>query len=292
MEAVRKRVWEREVVVAYNRAQVAIHRQKKRLADSSMTEDSSLASTYSGTRLDNPKVPGSWTTTGHSHTHDSRPPGNSPLSVGSSIVHSSSNYHPAVGSWSPSSFGKFRTLSYFTELDGDGDNQVQSLKGIDLYQLRDFAAKEENAERNVEQTKSASDARYIIFLETCVMDDLDRAICRAKEQIPINFDSADYTSRLKHLIVMLKKYKLTGSLDDLQEAVYRAQEMTIATPLEHLVRPVRMADWINITFRKFGRTGSQDDLDAIITAREAGVEIFIDNSDSGGALRLQVGIPK
>lgn len=50
-----------------------------------------------------------------------------------------------------------------------------------------------------------------------------------------------------------------------------------------------MADWINITFQKFG---SQDDLDAIITAREAGVEIFIDNSDSGGALRLQVGIPK
>lgn len=92
--------------------------------------------------------------------------------------------------------------------------------------------------------------------------------------------------------MLIKKYKLTGSLDNLQEAVYRAQEMTIATPLEHLARPVRMADWTNITFQKFGRTGSQDDLDAIITAREAGVEIFIDNSDSGGALRLQVGIPK
>lgn len=56
--------------------------------------------------------------------------------------------------------------------------------------------------------------------------------------------------------MVIKKYKLTGSLDDLQEAVYRAQEMTIATPLEHLARPVRMADWINITFQKSGRTGS------------------------------------
>ena len=174
MEAVRKRVWEREVVIAYNRAKVAIHGQKKRLADSSTTEDSSLAGTYSGTRLDNPKVSGSWTTAGHSHAHDSHPPGNSALSVSSSIVHSSSNYHPAVGSWSTSSFGKFRTLSYFTELDGDGDNQVQSLKGIDLDQLRDLAVKEGNVECNVEQTKSASYVRYFIFLETCVMDDLEQ----------------------------------------------------------------------------------------------------------------------
>ena len=69
--------------------------------------------------------------------------------------------------------------------------------------------------------------------------------------------------------------------------------MIIATPLEHPARPVRMADWINMMFWKFGRMGSQDDLDdAIITAREAGVEIFIDNSDSGGTLRLQVSILK
>ena len=48
------------------------------------------------------------------------------------------------------------------------------------------------------------------------MDDLKRAIYRAKEQTLINFDSADYMPRLKHLIVMLiKKYKLTGSLDGL-----------------------------------------------------------------------------
>jgi hypothetical protein len=198
-------------------------------------------------------VSGSWTTTGHSHAHDSHPPGNSVLSVSSSIVHSSSNYHPAVGSWSTSSFGKFRTLSYFTELDGGSDNQVQSLKGIDLDQLRDLAAKEENVECNVEQTKSASYARYFIFLETCVMDDLEQYT-----ELKNKYLSTLTALIIQHLIVMLiKKYKLTGSLDDLQEAVCRAQEMTIATPLEHLARPVRMADWINITFQKFGRTGSQ-----------------------------------
>ena len=125
------------------------------------------------------------------------------------------------------------------------------------------------------------------------MDDLERAIHRAKGQIPINSDSSDYAPRLEDLIVMLiKKYELTGSLDDLQETILRAQEMIADTPLEHPNRPARISDWVKMMIYKCWRTGLQEDFDeAMIATREAGAVISVDNSHNGGPMTLKVRIP-
>jgi len=243
--------------------------------------------------LDNLRAPGSWATAGHSHAYGSHAPDGSAVSDSSSVVLASSSYRPATGPRSNNSLRKIETLSYYTGLDADGDNQEQPLKKMGLDQLCDLAAKEDYGECNIEQTKSASYIHYLLYSQTGAVDDLERAIHRAKQQIPLDLNRPDYTLRLKNLIVMLvQKYERTSSLDDLQETIFRAQEMIAATPLEHSDRPARIGDCINMMMHKCRRTGSQEDLDeAIITVKEAGAVVSIDKSDHGGRMSVQVKIP-
>jgi len=120
-------------------------------------------------------------------------------------------------------------LTYYTELDAQGNGKARLFNDMDLDQLRDLA------EDNAEQTKLISHVYYFIFLRTGAMKDLTRAIHCTEGQIPVNVDSLNYAPRLKDLIIMLiKRYKLTYSPDDLQEAIFCAQEMFMATPLDHL----------------------------------------------------------
>jgi hypothetical protein len=219
------------------------------------------------------------------------PPGDSVASTGSSEAGSS--YRPAAGTISTSSVRKFYGLKYYKELNGDRDGGSQSLNDMDLGQLRRLAANEEDGKRDIEQTKSIAHVYYSIFLKTGALEDLERSLDRAKEQMLVKVDNPQYAPRLKDLIVMLfKKYQHTNLLDDLQEAIFRAQEMMTSTPLDHPDRSARIGDCINMMFMKFDRTGSQDDLDeAIIIAQEAGTAVSVDILDSEGTMRMKVGIP-
>ena len=111
-------------------------------------------------------------------------------------------------------------------------------------------------------------------------------------QVSTGDDSPDYAACLKHLIVMLlKKYRRTSLLSDLQEAIFRAQEMVVATSLDHPDRSAQIRDWINMMLMKFRHTGLQEDLyEAIITAREVGASVSADNIDGRGFV-MKVGIP-
>ena len=128
-------------------------------------------------------------------------------------------------------------LKYY--LDGD-EVGWQSLKNMDIDELRHLAADEEAA---AGQTTLISHVYYPIFLKIGAVEDLEQAIARANEQMPVNTDNHHYAARLKDLIVMLvKKYQYTNSLSDLQEAIYRAQEMMAATPLGHPDGSARISD--------------------------------------------------
>jgi len=154
-------------------------------------------------------------------------------------------------------------LTYYTELDAQGNGKARLFNDMDLDQLRDLA------EDNAEQTKLISHVYYFIFLRTGAMKDLTRAIHCTEGQIPVNVDSLNYAPRLKDLIIMLiKRYKLTYSPDDLQEAIFCAQEMFMATPLDHPNCSAQMGEWINMMFTKFNCIGSQSDLnEAIVIAQ-------------------------
>lgn len=292
VEAARKRIREQQAEVVHKRARIASPSQEEQPQHLPSKEDASPAPNPepgSG----NTGAPECSTTAGHSHGYSSHAPGSSAMSASLSNMPTSNGCRPTMEARSADSLRKIGTLSYYTNLDAYDDNQVQSLEETSLDQLRDLAVKGEDAGGNVEQAELDSHVRYFIFLQTGAMDDLEKAIDRAKKQIPLSLDRLDYTTRLKDLIVMLiKKYERTSSLDDLQETIFRAQEMIAATPPEHPDRQSRMSDWIKMMIHKCGRTGLQDDLDeTIITAREAGVEISMDKSDDGGALRLGIGIP-
>lgn len=118
---------------------------------------------------------------------------------------------------------------------------------MDLVQLHRLAAngEKEKAKSDSEENKYMGRIYYAIFLKTEAMEDLERALDRTKEQMPIKIDDPLYTSCLKNLIVMLvKKYQHTDSQDDLQEAIFRAQEMVVATSPDHPDRWDRIHDWI------------------------------------------------
>jgi hypothetical protein len=125
------------------------------------------------------------------------------------------------------------------------------------------------------------------------MEDLERGVGRANEQMPVNTDNPHYEPRLKDLIVMLvKKYQHTNSPDDLQEAIFRAQEMMAATPLDHPDRSARMSDLITMILMKSRRMGSEDDFnEAIIIAREMGAVVSVEDSDGRGLMKVTVEIP-
>lgn len=292
LKTARERLQEHQVEVARKRAQIASLSQEKQPTYSPPTENTSTS-----TRFDDPTASISQAAAAISlGSNDHADPGNSVPGhavnfASSPKPHASSIYHPIGGTMSTSSIKKPKALTYYTELDAQENGKARSFNNMDLDQLRNLAM-EEDADSDVEQRKSAGHIHYFIFLKTGDLEDLKMAIRRAESLIPIKVDSPDYTSSLKDVIVMLvKKYEHTDSLDDLQEAIFRAQEMVAATPADHPDRPARMSEWIDMMFKKCGRTGLQDDLDeTMMAAGEAGVVISVDSSNGGGPT-LKVGIP-
>ena len=184
-------------------------------------------------------------------------------------------------------------LQYYKELDGNVIIESQLLKNMDLVDLRRLTVnEEEEAKSDTELNRCMGRVYYSIFLKTAAMEDLEHALDRTKKQIPIKVDNPRHAFRLKDLIVMLvNKYQHTNSQDDLQEAIFRAQEMVAATSLDHPDHSARMLDWIKMMFMKYNRTRSTDDfVEAKTTAQEAGVNFFTGISD-GGDPTLKVQIP-
>ena len=181
------------------------------------------------------------------------------------------------------------SLQYYNDVNED---KSRPFNDMDISELRRLAASGRDTQQGIEQTTSIAHVCYSIFLKTEAVEDLERAIQQANGQVSTGDDSPDYAACLKHLIVMLvKKYRRTSLLSDLQEAIFRAQEMVVATSLDHPDRSAQIRDWINIMLMKFRHTGLQEDLDeAIITAREVGASVSADNIDGRGFV-MKVGIP-
>jgi len=285
VEAARKRVRERQAESASKKARVASQGQEK-LPQSSPIGNTSIAYADSGTGFHNLTSSIAQTAAGDSLgcdgqvlSHDS-----AVSTISSGVLPSSSRRMTKTAS---TNIRSIETLEYYRELNGDGVSGSVSLKYMDLSQLRRLAENEEGAEWDMEQAKSIGCVYYFIFLKTGAIEDFERGIGRANEQMPFNMDQPHYAPRLKDLIVMLiKKYQHTNSPDDLQEAIFRAQEMMAATPLDHPDRSARMCDLITMMFMKSKRMGSELDLnEAIMTAREMGAVISIDDET------MKVGIP-
>ena len=290
VEIVRKRIRELDVETVADGAQAASQGQEKRPQRLPTTES------LSEPGFDNPNSPTSQAAAGN-HIVDSHDalPYDLIASTNSLEALPSSSHSRIVDPASTGFVGKVSNLLYYRELDGDVVVGSRLLKNMDLVQLRHLAVNGEKEQVNsdTEDDKHMGCVYYAIFLKTEAVEDLERALNRTKEQMPIKIDNPLYTSYLKSFIVMLvKKYQHTRSQDDLQEAIFRAQEMVAATSPDHPDRWFRIYDWIKMMFTKFCRTGLQDDLDEITTTvQEAGVNVYIDNADGGG-FTVKVGMPE
>ena len=175
-------------------------------------------------------------------------------------------------------------LLHYRELDGNAVVESLSLKNMDLDDLQRLAADEaEGSQSDTEQHEYMAHVYYYTFLKTGAIEDLNRALDRIKKQILIRTDNPGYTSSLKDLIIMLvKRYQHTRSQEDLQDAIFRAQEMVAATSLDHPDRWVRMLDWTRLMFMEPHHTGSPGDLlEATLLARKAGVHVAMDTLGGG-----------
>jgi hypothetical protein len=164
-------------------------------------------------------------------------------------------------------------LNYYTELSREENDHARSLLDTNSDQLRIIA----------NQGKPAGHVYDLIFLIVRTIEDMGEAIQQAEGQIPVRKDSSDYVARIKDLLKMLvKRYKQTGTVINLQEATFHARKLVEATPLNY---PGCPADRIKMMFEKSYCTGLQDDIDlAIAAAVEMDVEISNEDLARGGYL--------
>lgn len=289
LQSAREKLRERRMKTATNGpaegAQPASHDLKDRLQYLPTTCNTSTAHGHSGNRPDNPAPP-------LSHKALARDSISSP-NLSETLTDSGPS---RMGdTTSPYSVQGIGNLQYYKELDGDVVVESQFLNKMDLAHLRHLAENEEEEDEagsDSERNKYIGRVHYLIFKKTGVMEDLERALDRTKKQIPVRTDNPRFPSRLKDLIVMVvRKYQHTRALNDLQEAIFRAQEMVAATSLDNPERLARMADWIKLMFMKVSRTGLQEDFDEATTAvREVGLDTCIEKLDGGG-FTLQITSP-
>ncbi|PQE06673.1 serine threonine kinase protein [Rutstroemia sp. NJR-2017a BVV2] len=283
----RKRVQECQAQVARKRARVPHLNQQKPPLYSPTTKKSSTSSRINDT------------TASTSQTAMALSVGSKDHAIPSKLIDSASPPKPHASSSRQvleRSLKELTEITYYTELSTQGSGKALPFNDMGLDQLHDLAAQEENDDDDGDEQhiNTASNVSYFIFLKTNELEHLERAIQRAKRQIPMNADNPDYAPCLKDLIVMLfKKFEQTKSPDDLEEAIFRAMEMFVATPPDHPERPARMGDWIKLMFKKYSLTGMDEDLDeAMMTAREAGAVISVDSLDRGRILQIGIPIPR
>ena len=243
----------------------------------------SMLDSHTANTFDSPTLSTSQTQTGSGHHSDDgqdAPLYNSVDSETLAKASASSSHPPVEESTSTGRSSKTACLQYYNNLDGDVVVESQLLRTMDLPNLRRLAAM---IDSDPDRKGCIGRIHYAIFLKTNAMEDLERAIDRTKDQMPLKVEDPCFLFYLKDLITMLiKRYSGTDQLDDLQEAIFRAQEMVAATSIDNPDRLARLGDWSRMIFMKCDRTGSSMDLDeAILTLGEAGVDVDVDMLESG-----------
>ncbi|EPS45153.1 hypothetical protein H072_838 [Dactylellina haptotyla CBS 200.50] len=170
-------------------------------------------------------------------------------------------------------------LAYYDKVDRTKLGQFQNLEISELHRL---------STTTISKATPTTYIHYALFLKTGAIKDLERAI---QENGPVD-GNPNYASRLKDLISMLsEKYQRTGSLEDLESAIFRAQEMVAATSQSHPERPARIKDWITLMMAKFKHTNEEDDLsDMKFLAEQIGCSIKLVKSRNG--ISIEVSLPR
>lgn len=108
--------------------------------------------------------------------------------------------------------------------------------------------------------------KYYRELDNDISETTQSAIDEAALRIPSNSDDPEFAPRLKTLVkLLLQRFRRTAAMDDLQQAIFRAEEMIVATPPCHPERGARIEDWVDMMLAKGCREGFQDgDLEYIV----------------------------
>ncbi|KAF3806264.1 hypothetical protein GCG54_00006026 [Colletotrichum gloeosporioides] len=102
------------------------------------------------------------------------------------------------------------------------------------------------------------------------------AVDEAAKLVPTDCDSPEYVPRLKSLVTLLvRRFRRTAAMEDLQHAILRALEMVVNTPRCHPDRAAQTKDWINMTLEMAGLKGFKDeDLEEVFEmAQQMGVTV-------------------
>lgn len=168
------------------------------------------------------------------------------------------------------------SLLYYSKLSRVAKDSAELFfYSVELDELRGIAtALDENPEANIQQTKCLSIAHYFIFQQTGKLEDLQKAIDEAEEAMAATkVGDWNYGPYLRDLIFMLvKRYRCSDSLEDLDQAIFRAVEMTNVTSRNHPTWPFQQVDLAKLNVWKFHITGSSVDGDKAMTMMNQALE--------------------
>ncbi|KAG6361605.1 hypothetical protein INS49_009832 [Diaporthe citri] len=91
-------------------------------------------------------------------------------------------------------------------------------------------------------------------------------IDEAAQRIPSNSNNPEFAPRLKTLVILLlRRFRRTAAMNDLQQATIRAEGMIVATPPEHPERDARTKDWVDMMLVKGCREGfGEEDIECVV----------------------------
>ncbi|KAL1846316.1 hypothetical protein Daus18300_014299 [Diaporthe australafricana] len=101
--------------------------------------------------------------------------------------------------------------------------------------------------------------KYYRELDNAIEETTPSTIEEAARRIPFNSDDPEFAPRLKYLVILLlRRFRWTADMDDLQQAILRAEEMIVASPPCHPERGARIEDWLDMMVVKWRRGGFQN----------------------------------
>ncbi|KAF3182281.1 hypothetical protein TWF751_007322 [Orbilia oligospora] len=173
-------------------------------------------------------------------------------------------------------------VQYYREIDIPEDGLEFSFLDMDLEGLYEVASSlEPTPETDLQEVKLLGAIHYYIFSKTGAVEDLQNAINRIEEVVlGTDINSPNYALSLKDLITMLiKKYNCTDLLEDLSQAILRAEEMITLT---HHDQQYQFLDLIRLKGTKARRTGLFEEVEEMgamwetITATDTLVGNYLD----------------
>lgn len=115
--------------------------------------------------------------------------------------------------------------------------------------------------------------KYYKEPDNAIEETTQSAIDQAALLIPLNSDDLEFAPRLKILVILLlRRFRRTAAMNDLQQAILRAEEMMVATPPGHPERGARIEDWVDMMLARGCYEGFQEgDIGYIVEmARQVG----------------------